>query len=157
VTSASGATGDRAEWSAERATEIVLAHAGVRGPVLPVLHALQEEFGYLDPRAVPLVATLLNLSRADVHGVVTFYRDFRDTPPAPVGGHELAEHAAGTIGADFGGTSPDGAVGLDQVFCLGNCALGPSVTVDGALHGRVDPARLDALVGQARSRAGVPA
>jgi len=170
VTSASGAAGDRPEWSEERATEIVQAHAGLRGPVLPVLHALQEEFGHLDPRAVPLVARLLNLSRADVHGVVTFYRDFRDSAPAPVqvrvcraeacqsvGAHALAEHATRALGTDFGGTSPDGAVELDQVFCLGNCALGPSATVDGTLYGRVDPDRLDALVGQARSRAGVPA
>jgi formate dehydrogenase subunit gamma len=170
VTSASGATGDLPEWSDERAADIVQAHQGVRGPVLPVLHALQEEFGYLDSRAVPLVARLLNLSRADVHGVVTFYRDFRDRAPAPVqvrvcraeacqavGGHELAAHATRSLQTDFGGTSPDGAVELDQVFCFGNCALGPSVTVDATLHGRVDPERLDALVAAARSRAGVPA
>ena len=81
MTSAAG-VGTRPEWSTERATEVVLAHVDLRGPVLPVLHALQEEFGYLDARAVPLVAQLLNLSRADVHGVATFYRDFA-RPPRP--------------------------------------------------------------------------
>ncbi len=163
MTSASGVARTRPEWSPERATEVVQAHAGRRGPLMPVLHALQEEFGYLDPAAVPLVANLLNLSRADVHGVVTFYRDFRSTPPAPVhvqvcraeacqsvGAHALAEHACRVLGTDFGGTSPDGTVALDQVFCLGNCALGPSAMVDGRLHGRVDPARLDELVAAAR-------
>jgi formate dehydrogenase subunit gamma len=136
---------------------------------MPVLHALQEEFGYLDARAVPLVAQLLNLSRADVHGVVSFYRDFRDSPPGPVhvrvcraeacqsvGAHALAEHATASLGTGFGGTSADGAVTLDQVFCFGNCALGPSVTVDDRLYGRVDPERLDVLVAAARVRAGVP-
>ncbi|MFI5101052.1 MAG: formate dehydrogenase subunit gamma [Actinomycetes bacterium] len=163
MTGASGVTRSRPQWSPERATEVVQAHADRRGPLLPVLHALQEEFGYLDPAAVPLVANLLNLSRADVHGVVTFYRDFRSTPPAPVhvqvcraeacqsvGAHALAEHACRVLETDFGGTSPDGTVALDQVFCLGNCALGPSAMVDGRLYGRVDPARLDQLVAGAR-------
>jgi len=163
VTSASG-VGTRPEWSSERATEVVLAHADLRGPVMPVLHALQEEFGYLDARAVPLVAQLLNLSRADVHGVASFYRDFRTEAPGPVhvrvcraeacqsvGGHELAAHATRSIGTDFGGTTDDGAVTLDQVFCLGNCALGPSVMVGDRLYGRVDADRLDALVAAART------
>lgn len=175
MTSASGAAGTRPgwsppEWSAERATEVVRAHADVRGPLLPVLHALQEEFGYLDARAVPLVAQVLNLSRADVHGVVTFYRDFRDAAPAPVqvrvcraeacqsvGAYELVAHAEAALGTELGGTSQDGAVTLDQVFCLGNCALGPSVTVNDRLYGRVDAERLDLLVAAARERAGVPA
>lgn len=163
MTSASGAVGARSQWSPERATEVVQAHAGGRGPLMPVLHALQDEFGYIDPAAVPLVAQLLNLSRADVHGVVTFYRDFRSTPPAPVhvqvcraeacqsvGAHRLADHACRTLGTEFGSTTEDGTVALDQVFCLGNCALGPSAVVNGRLYGRVDPARLDALVAVAR-------
>jgi formate dehydrogenase subunit gamma len=170
VTSVSGAEGTWPEWSPERATEVVLAHAAERGPLLPVLHALQAEFGYLDERAIPLVAELLNLSRADVHGVATFYHDFRTTPPGPVhvrvcraeacqslGAHELAAHATSSLGADWGGTSADGAVTVDQVFCLGNCALGPSVMVGDRLYGRVDAERLDRLVATARADAGVPA
>jgi formate dehydrogenase subunit gamma len=163
VTSASGGW---PEWSPERAAEVVDAHADRRGALLPVLHALQEEFGYLDPAAVALVAKQLNLSRADVHGVVTFYRDFRTTAPAPVhvqvcraeacqalGAHALEEHATSALGTGFGGTSEDGTVSLDQVFCLGNCALGPSATVNDRLYGRVDAARLDELVAAARGGA----
>jgi formate dehydrogenase subunit gamma len=141
------------------ALEAIGAHAGQRGPLLPVLHALQATFGYVDPRAVPLVAKALNLSRAEVYGVLTFYPDLRSTPPGKirvqvcrgeacqsVGGHALAEHATSSLGIDFGGTVDDGSVTLDEVFCLGNCALGPTVTVDGRMHGRVHAADLDLLL-----------
>lgn len=150
------------EWSTEDAEQVIDAHAGLRGPLLPVLHALQDRFGYVDPRAVPLVAKRLNLSRADVHGVITFYKDFRQERPGAVqvrvcraeacqamGGHELAEHAKRTLGVEFGTTTSDRAATLDQVFCLGNCALAPSVTVDGRLYGRVDTGRFDALLSAA--------
>jgi formate dehydrogenase subunit gamma len=148
-----------APWSPDVALETIGAHAGQRGPLLPVLDALQETFGYVDPRAVPLVAKALNLSRADVHGVLTFYPDLRSTPPGKVrvqvcrgeacqavGGHALAEHATSSLGVDFGGTVADGSVTLDEVFCLGNCALGPTVTVDSRMHGRVHAADLDRLL-----------
>ena len=148
-----------APWSPEVALDTIGAHAGQRGPLLPVLHALQETFGYVDPRAVPLVAQTLNLSRAEVYGVLTFYSDLRSTPPGrvrvqvcrgeacqSVGAHALAQHATTAIGVEFGGTTADGSVTLDEVFCLGNCALGPTVTVDGHLHGRVRAADLDRLV-----------
>jgi formate dehydrogenase subunit gamma len=148
------------EWSVEAGAHVIAEHAGVRGPLLPVLHALQEEFGYVDPAAVPLVAKELNLSRADVHGVVTFYKDFRTTPPGARtvavcrgeacqsrGGHELAEHAQARLGVRFGATTPDGGTTLDQVFCLGMCALSPAVLVDGRAIGRVDAARFDEVVG----------
>jgi formate dehydrogenase subunit gamma len=146
-------------WSHESALETIGAHAGQRGPLLPVLHALQETFGYVDPRAVPLVAKMLNLSRADVYGVLTFYSDLRSTPPGTLrvqvcrgeacqalGGHALAKHATSSLGVNFGDTATDGSVTLDDVFCLGNCALGPSVTVNGYLHGRVTGSGLDRLV-----------
>jgi len=149
----------RVPWSQEMALETIRAHADQRGPLLPVLHALQETFGYVDPRAVPLVAKTLNVSRADVHGVLTFYPDLRSTLPGKVrvqvcrgeacqsvGGHALAEHATSSLGVDFGGTTADGSVTLDEVFCLGNCALGPTVTVNGRLHGRVQTAELDRLI-----------
>jgi formate dehydrogenase subunit gamma len=148
-----------APWSEEVALDTIGAHAGRRGPLLPVLHALQETFGYVDPRAVPLVAKTLNLSRAEVHGVLTFYSDLRSTPPGlvrvqicrgeacqSVGAHALAQHATKALGVDFGGTSADGSVTLDEVFCLGNCALGPTVTVGGQLHGRIRAAELDRLI-----------
>jgi formate dehydrogenase subunit gamma len=155
-------------WSQESALETIGAHAVQRGPLLPVLHALQETFGYVDPRAVPLVAKVLNLSRADVYGVLTFYADLRSTQPGTlrvqicrgeacqaVGGHALADHATSSLGVRFGETAADGSVTLDDVFCLGNCALGPTVTVNGRLHGRVSTAKLDRLVhGSAGDRSG---
>jgi formate dehydrogenase subunit gamma len=151
-----------AGWDEDEAGRVIEAHVGLRGPLLPILHALQERFGYVDAKAVPLIAKRLNLSRADVYGVLTFYKDFRSEPAGAVrvqvcraeacqsmGGHELAEHAVRTMGVAFGETTTDRAATLDQVFCLGNCALAPSVVVDGRLHGRVDAARFDAVLSQA--------
>ena len=146
-------------FTPEHAIETIRAHAAQRGPLLPVLRALQETFGYVDPRAVALVASELNLSRADVHGVLTFYSDLRTSPPGKVrvqvcrgeacqsvGGHALAEHAANSLGLAFGATASDQSVTLDEVFCLGNCALGPSVSVNDCLHGRVHAAQFDQLI-----------
>jgi formate dehydrogenase subunit gamma len=143
-----------------RVREIAEAHRGWRGPLLPVLHAINDELGHVDQDDVPVVADTLNLAVAEVHGVISFYRDFRRAPAGratvricraeacqSVGADALAEHACARLGVDVGETTPDGAVTLDEVFCLGNCALGPSVQVDGSLRGRVTPARLDALLG----------
>ncbi len=147
------------EWSIEAGARVIADHAGVRGPLLPVLHALQHEFGYVDAAAIPLVAKRLNVSRADVHGVLTFYSDLRTAPSGArsiavcrgeacqaVGGHALADHAQERLGVRFGETTADGSTTLDQVFCLGLCALSPAVTVDGRARGRVDEATFDALV-----------
>ncbi len=136
----------------EAALAEVAPLARERGALLTMLHALQHRFGYVHPDAVPLLAELLNWSQAEVHGVLSFYRDFRTTPPAgpavrvcraeacqAVGADDLWRHAAGTAAQ----------VELDGVYCLGNCALGPSVQVAGRLYGRVDAARFDALVGEA--------
>lgn len=149
---------------AERVRAIAASHAGERGPLLPILHAVQQEFGYLDPAVTPVLADVLNLSIAEVHGVITFYRDFRATPPGrvtvricraeacqAVGADALLAHATGRLGVAVGETTPDGAVTLDEVFCLGNCALGPSIQVGTRLHGRVGPERLDAVLGQIMS------
>ena len=138
-----------------RVREIVAQHADWRGPLLPILHAVQAELGYVDPAVVPVIAHELNLSVAEVHGVVTFYRDFRSAPPAPVrvrvcraeacqavGGEALAHHAAQHRKA--------GAVDVDDVFCLGNCALGPSAELNGRVHGRVTPDRLDSMLWSAQ-------
>jgi formate dehydrogenase subunit gamma len=146
-------------WSEERLRQIVAEHRHRRGPLVEILHAVQAEFDHVDASAVPILADELNLSRAEVHGVVTFYRDFTDRPPTgPVvrvcraeacqarGGRLLAEHAhtrAASAGLD-----------LRDVFCLGNCALGPSVEIDGRLHGRVDAARFDVLVAPSTEPAG---
>ena len=138
---------------------LIEARRHERGPLLEILHALNEAFGYVDDRAVPLVAEALGLSVAEVHGVLTFYRDFRrEAPPEHVlricraeacqsmGAERLVAHASERLGTDVGGRSADGRIGLEQVFCLGNCALGPAAMLAGRLHGRLDEARLDALV-----------
>lgn len=132
---------------------------GRPGPLLEVLHAIQAQLGYVPPAAVPLVAAELNLSRAEVHGVVSFYHFFRSTPPGAhtvsvcraescqaVGGDALAMHARQRLGVDFHETTPDGRFSLEPVYCLGNCACSPAVMIDGRLHGRMTPERFDALL-----------
>ncbi|MDG4786504.1 formate dehydrogenase subunit gamma [Micromonospora sp. WMMD1102] len=143
----------------DRVRAMVAAHRGDRGALLPILHRIQAEFGYVDPGVVPVLANELNISRADVHGVVTFYTDFRAEPAGrtvlrlcraeacqSVGAERLVEYAERTLGVKVGQTTPDGSVTLEQVFCLGNCALGPAGQIDERVHGRLTPARLDALL-----------
>jgi formate dehydrogenase subunit gamma len=138
------------------------AHRDDRGALLPILHDIQAEFGYVDPAVAPILAEELNLSRADVHGVITFYHDFRTSAAAgthvricraeacqAAGADELVDHVRAKLGTDIGGTAPDRSATLDQVFCFGNCALGPAVEINGRLAGRVTPRRFDALLGEA--------
>src|ERR1700712_3245283 len=119
--------------------DIIDTHRRDRGALLPILHAILAEFGYIDQDVLPLVAKELNISRADVHGVVTFYEDFRQEPPGhttvricraeacqSVGAESLVAQAQERLGLKLGSTASDGSVTLEQVFCLGNCALGPS-------------------------------
>ncbi|MEE8631251.1 MULTISPECIES: formate dehydrogenase subunit gamma [Methylobacterium] len=150
-------------WDADRATGIIAEHAHREGATLPILHALQETFGYVDGAAVPLIAEALNLSRAEVHGCITFYHDFRS---APAGRHTVKlcrAEACQAMGADalhddilrrydvaWHGTTRDGQVTVEPVFCLGLCACGPAALVDGEPVGRLD---LDALAGVLTERA----
>lgn len=144
---------------ADRVRAVVDVHRGDRGALLPILHGLQAEFGYISPEMVPIIANELNLSRADVHGVVSFYADFRSEPAGrtvirlcraeacqSVGAERLVAHAQQVFGVKLGQTTPDGTVTLEQVFCLGNCALGPAAQINGTLHGKLDESRLDALI-----------
>ena len=127
-------------WDADRAQARIRELEHLPGALLPILHALQEEFGYIDPAATPLIADALNLSHAEVHGVISFYHDFRHaarwTPYAvdlprrilPVHGlREVGEHVEKRAGIKLGETTPDGSLTVEQVFCLGNCALSPAV------------------------------
>jgi formate dehydrogenase subunit gamma len=136
------------------------------GGLLPILHAVQQALGYVPKEAVPLIASALNLSLAEVHGVVTFYHYFRQHPPGrhvlhlcraeacqAVGAAALEAHAKSSLGIELHGTTTDGAVTLEPVYCLGNCALGPSLMLDERLHGRVTSARFDMLIAQARGAA----
>lgn len=149
-------------WSEDRVLAIAAAHREERGPLLPILHDIVATFGYVDARSVPLIADALNLSRAEVHGVITFYRDFRTTPGGAVevricraeacqsvGSDALAAQAEARFGIGFGETTADGRLTLDEVFCLGDCALGPAVMIGDQVHGRMDGERLAALVSEA--------
>jgi formate dehydrogenase subunit gamma len=153
------------DWDAETGRGIIRALKHVEGALLPILHAIQDEFGYVDAAAVPVIADELNLTRAEVHGVVGFYHDFRKQAPGrhivkicraeacqSVGGRESEAHARQRLNADFHETSADGRYTLDPVYCLGNCACGPSAMIDGKLHGRVTPKRFDQLIDALEAR-----
>lgn len=151
-------TESRSEWDATRAQEILQAKKHMTGALLPVLHALQAEFGYIDPAFVPDMAEALNISRAEVHGVITFYHDYRQEKPGrhivkicraeacqSMGGRELEAHVKSRLGADYHGKSLSGEYTLEPVYCLGNCACAPALMIDGRLHGRVTCDKFDAL------------
>ncbi|MBB1249761.1 formate dehydrogenase subunit gamma [Rhizobium sp. G21] len=143
----------------EAALEIVHRLKGLEGPLLPILHAVQEEFGYVPEDCLPVIARELNLSRAEVHGVVTFYHEFRHQPAGrhvlrlcraeacqSMGGREIADHACRELGLDWHETTPDGKVTLEPVYCLGLCSTAPAAQLDGALHGRLTKDELSALI-----------
>ena len=150
-------------WSRERGTQVIASESGREGATLPILHALQEVFGYIHAEAVPMVAESLNLTRAEVHGVVSFYHDFRKAPPGrhllklcraeacqSMGADALAEAARERLRVDWHETTPDGQVTLEPVFCLGLCATAPAAMLDGRIAGRLDETRLDSLIDEAR-------
>ena len=146
------------------ANETIIAAAIARnralpGALLPVLHAIQDGLGFIPPGAVPRIALALNLSQAEVHGVITFYHDFRSAPPGrhvlklcraeacqAMGSEALAKRLTQRLGIDWRQTSPDGALTIEPVYCLGNCALSPALMIDGKLRGRITAAALDGLV-----------
>jgi formate dehydrogenase subunit gamma len=137
------------------------------GACLPILHAIQDELGFVPAAAIERIAEGLNLTRAEVHGVVTFYHDFRSAPPGrtvlklcraeacqAMGCRGLEQRLREQHGAAMGATTRDGALTVEPVYCLGNCALSPSALVDGRLVGRVDAAKLDEIVAAAKRKAG---
>lgn len=144
--------------------EILADHAGREGPLLPILHDVQAAFGHVPQAALPQIAKALNISKAEVHGVMSFYHDFREEKAGAhvvklcraeacqaVGADRVAAHARGALGVDWHGTTADGRVTLEPVFCLGLCACGPAAMVDGKLVGRLDEARLDGLLAGVRA------
>ncbi len=152
----------QARWNNEVALERIRGCLDREGPLLPILHALQEEFGYIDEAAEPLIAEALNITRAEVHGVITFYHDFRRAPAGrhvlklcraeacqAAGGDPLAARAESRLGIAFGGTTPDGRITLEPVYCLGLCSVSPSAMIDGRLVARLDEKKLDALLVEA--------
>jgi formate dehydrogenase subunit gamma len=150
-------------WDTEHATACIAELRDLPGALLPILRRLQEEFGYVDAAAVPMIANALNLSRAEVHGVISFYHDFRDTPSGnhvlqlcraeacqSMGAEALADAARERLRIGWGETTPDGRVTLEPVFCLGLCACAPAAMVDGRVFGAVDRTRLMSLIDAAR-------
>jgi len=151
------------DWDQVRASEIIAAHASLEGPVLPILHALLDEFGHIPDEAIALVASGLNLSRAEIHGTVSFYHDFRRKPAGDhvlklcraeacqsMNGPQLARDLLDELGIEWGGTTPDGALTVEGVYCLGLWACAPSALYDGDPMGRLDRKRLDDVVREAR-------
>jgi formate dehydrogenase subunit gamma len=148
-------------WNAARGAEIIAEHRHLQGPTLVILQALQETFGYVPEPAIPMIAHALNLSRAEVHGVFTFYHDFRHEPAGrhvlklcraeacqAAGGDALAACAEAKLEIAVGSTTADQRVTLEPVYCLGLCATAPAAMLDGRVVGRLDEARLDALVAE---------
>ena len=145
--------------SEQIARTICEAHGNRPDELLEIFHAIQHELGFVPEPTLPVIARALNLSRAEVYGVLSFYHDFRR---APAGQHvvkicraeacqsmhneRLCRHAEGKLGTTFGETSPDGTFTLEAVYCLGNCALSPAMMIDGDLYGCVDNERFDAIV-----------
>lgn len=138
---------------------------GEPGALLPIFHRIQDRLGYVPQDALPEIAQALNLSRAEVHGVMSFYHDFRTVPAGrcvvkvcraeacqAMGANALVRHAEQRIGTPLGSTCADGSITLEATYCLGNCALSPAVMVDGALKGRVTPERFDALLDAAQHK-----
>lgn len=134
----------------------------LEGPLLPILHAIQEEFGHVPEAAIPLIAESLNLTRAEVHGVMSFYHDFRDVPAGrqvvricraeacqSMGANVLAEETLAKLGVEWHGTTANGAVTIEPVYCLGLCACAPAAMVDGRVVGRVDAAKMDEIIAEA--------
>ena len=141
--------------------EIIVKHKDLQGAALPILHAVQAALGYVPESAIPIIAEALNVTRAEMHGVVTFYHDYRRAPAGrhvlklcraeacqAAGGHVVADRVRERLGVDFGETSADGRVTLDAVYCLGLCATAPSAMLDGKLLGRLDQAGADKIVAE---------
>ena len=146
-------------WDRSLVESIAYALKDKPGALMLILRRIQDELGWVPRNSVPVLAEILNLTRAEVHGVVSFYHDFRHEPPGrnvvkvcraescqAMGGVALAEHVKRRLECDFGATSADGAFTLEPVYCLGNCACSPAITINGELLGRVTPERFDAVL-----------
>jgi formate dehydrogenase subunit gamma len=143
----------------QKINEIVDGLCLLEGALLPILHAVQDKLGYIPSSSVPILSRRLNLSRAEIHGVISFYHDFRTEPGGThtvqicraeacqaMGSRQLETHAKLALGVGFGATTEDGRVTLEPVYCLGNCACAPSIRIDDRVHARVDNQRFDQLI-----------
>lgn len=144
--------------------KIIADHANTPGAMLPMLHAIQQEQGYIPPESVELIAKTLQISRAEVHGFITFYHDFRMQPGGKhlvqvcraescqaMGSRHLEAHVKYKLGIDYQQCTDDGLIQLEAVYCLGNCACSPSIRIDDDIYGRVTPERFDEILGELRN------
>ncbi len=154
-----------ATWQKEDVLSIIEAMKDQPGALLPMLHAVQDKLGYIPPDAQPLLAEGLNISRAEVHGVISFYHYFRSTPPGnhtiqicraescqAMGSRTLESHAKQTLNIDYQQTTLDGDITLEPVYCLGNCACSPAIRVGDEVYGHVDKDKFDQLVSELRTQ-----
>ena len=145
-------------WNEAEATEIVRRHDGREGPLLPILHDLQSAFGFVPEPAIPFLAHALNITRAEVHGVVSFYHDFRRERAGrhvlklcraeacqSTAGEALASRMLDRFGLDWGGTTPDGRVTIEATYCLGLCASAPAAMLDGEPMARLNDGSIDEI------------
>lgn len=157
--------GETPAFDEGRVQQIIAELAVMEGPLLPILHALNEEFGYISDEAVGLVASALNLTRAEVHGVMTFYHDFRRAPAGrhllkicraeacqSMGGAGIAERLLAGLATDWHGTTGDGQITVEPVYCLGLCACAPAAMLDEKPIGRLNLDKLDAALAEARGK-----
>jgi len=147
------------QWDIGRVQAIIENLKDKPGALLPILHGIQDDLGYVPPDSVPMIARALNLTRADVHGVITFYHYFRETPPGKhtvylcraeacqaMGSENLEEHVKKTLGIDYHENTSDGRFSLEPIYCLGNCACSPSIMIDKEVFGRVTSKRFDEII-----------
>ncbi len=154
------------DWDKNVVAEVIDNLKEKPGALLPILHGIQDTLGYIPADSVTMIASALNLSRAEVHGVITFYHYFRETPPGKhtihlcraescqsMDSERLEAHAKAKLGIGYHETTADGAFSLEPVYCLGNCACSPAISIDGETYGRVSPGRFDEILNEVRAQA----
>lgn len=147
------------EQGLQTVAEVIASLQHKPGALLPILHGIQDRLGYIPNDAIPMIAAALNQSRAEIHGVISFYHQFRTTAPGKhtveicraeacqaMGSRQLEAHAKAALGVDYHQTTDDRSISLEAVYCLGNCACAPSVRVNDDIVGRVDADKFDQLV-----------
>ena len=156
----------QSDWDKNAVMQVIESLKDKPGAMLPILHGIQDTLGYIPKGSVPIIASALNVSRAEVHGVITFYHYFRESAPGKhtihvcraescqaMSGVELETHAKAKLGIDYHETTQDGNFSLEPVYCLGNCGCSPAVSIDGEVYGRVTPERFDEILDEVRAQA----